>query len=193
MSPQPSAKRVGIFGGSFNPPHVAHVLAVTYVLSTEPVDEVFVVPVFQHPFSKDLTPFEDRLQMCLRAFGGLSRVTVSAVERELGGDSLTLRTVEHLAAAHPTWSFRLIIGSDVLSDLPKWHRFERIAELAPPIVLQRNGHSGESSRVFLPELSSTAVRRMLMEDDQAGLYHALPTEVRRYIADHGLYREGRPP
>ena len=188
MSELPTAKRVGIFGGSFNPPHVAHVLAVTYVLSTEPVDEVFVVPVFQHPFSKDLTSFEDRFQMCLRAFGGLSRVTVSAVERELGGDSLTLRTIEHLAAAHPTWSFRLIIGSDVLPDLPKWHRFERIAELAPPIVLQRNGHSGDSTRVFLPELSSTAVRRMLADGDQAALYHALPTEVRRYIADNGLYR-----
>ena len=93
--------RVAVFGGSFNPPHVGHVLGVVYALSTAPIDEVLVVPVYQHPFAKDLAPFADRLAMCRLAFGWLPRVTVSTVEEELGGESRTLRTVEHLRADHP--------------------------------------------------------------------------------------------
>ena len=128
----PSRKRVAIFGGSFNPPHVAHVLAAVYALSTAPIDEVLVAPVFRHPFSKSLLDFEHRFAMCQLALGWVPRVTVSAVERDLGGESLTLRLVEHLARAHPAWDLRLLIGADVLADLPKWHRFDRIASLAPP-------------------------------------------------------------
>ena len=87
--------RVAIFGGSFNPPHVAHVLAVTYVLATEDLDEILVVPCFRHPFAKELAPFEDRFAMCELAMAWLPKVTVSRVEQELGGESRTLRTVEH--------------------------------------------------------------------------------------------------
>jgi nicotinate-nucleotide adenylyltransferase len=178
---------VGIFGGSFNPPHVAHVLAVTYALSTAPIDEILVVPVFRHPFAKDLTPFDDRLEMCRLAFGWLPRVSVSAVERDLGGDSLTLRTVEHLAAQHPTWALRLIVGSDVLPDLPKWHRFDRIAEIAPPLVLDRAGFSGAPDRVLLPDLSSTFVRSVLASGDDGAARRTLPRAVLEYIAARGLY------
>src|SRR6478735_3989939 len=99
-APTGTPRRVAIFGGSFNPPHVAHVLAVVYALSTAPIDEVLVVPVFHHPFSKELASFDERLAMCELALGWIPRVVVSSVERDLGGSSLTLRTVEHLAATH---------------------------------------------------------------------------------------------
>jgi len=59
--------RVAIYGGSFNPPHVAHQLAALYVLETQPVDELWFVPCFKHPFEKALESFEDRLEMCRRA------------------------------------------------------------------------------------------------------------------------------
>jgi hypothetical protein len=107
---------IAIFGGSFNPPHVAHVLAVTFVLATAEVDRVLVVPTFQHPFAKALASYEDRVRMCTLAMGWLPRVEVSRVEEELGGESLTLRTLEHLHAQHPDWQMRLVIGADVLVD-----------------------------------------------------------------------------
>jgi nicotinate-nucleotide adenylyltransferase len=81
--------------------------------------------------------------MCRLAVEWLPRVEVSPVERELGGESWTLRTLEHFAAAHPGWAMRLLVGADVLPDLPKWHRFDRIAELARPIVLGRAGFNGD--------------------------------------------------
>ncbi|WP_437680444.1 nicotinate (nicotinamide) nucleotide adenylyltransferase [Sorangium sp. So ce131] len=198
------ARRVAVFGGSFNPPHVAHVLAATYALSVAPIDEVLVVPVFRHPFSKELAPFEHRLAMCELALGWLPRVSVSAVERDLGGESLTLRTLEHLAAAHPDWAMRLLVGADVLPDLPRWHRFDRIEQLAPPIVLGRSGfaaspadHPGEAAggprsplcpaEVLLPQISSTEIRRAFAAGDLDAVRQRVPAAVITYARAHGLY------
>lgn len=192
-------QRIAIFGGSFNPPHVAHVLAVVYALSTAPIDGVLVVPVFHHPFSKELASFEERLAMCERALAWIPRVVVSPVERDLGGASLTLRTVEHLAAEHPDWSLRLLIGSDVLADLPKWHRFDRIAAIAPPLVLGRVGvvppRPGEGSIPIptaplpvLPRVSSTEIRAALAQGDLDAVRARVPASVLAYIDEHRLYR-----
>lgn len=156
-----SARRVALFGGSFNPPHVAHVLATVYALSVGEIDEVLVVPVYRHPFAKELAPFDDRLAMCELAMGWIPGVRVSAVERDLGGESLTLRTLQHLVSEHPSWRMRLLVGSDVLPDIGKWHRFDEIAKIASPLVLPRAGAS--ATGVLLPDVSSTRVRALFAE------------------------------
>lgn len=181
--------RIAIFGGSFNPPHVAHVLASVYVLSTENIDEVLVVPVYKHPFSKELASFDDRMEMCRRAFSWIPNVKVSAVERDLDGESLTLRTLEHLASLHPDWSMRLLIGADVVNDLPKWHRFDRISELAPPIIMGRAGVSAEGApEAILPRASSSEVREALAAGDSVRLEKLVPRDVLAFINERGLYR-----
>jgi nicotinate-nucleotide adenylyltransferase len=183
-----AAPTVALFGGSFNPPHVSHLLAATWALSAVPVDKVLVVPVFKHPFSKELAPFDDRLQMCRLALGWVPGVEVSDVERRLGGESLTLRTVEHLAEAEPTWRLRLLIGADVLADLPKWHRFDRIRELAPPIVLGRAGvDDARAPAAFLPQVSSTEVRAALGKGDVEAVRGRVPAAVIDYAVRRGLY------
>ncbi|KYG05730.1 nicotinate-nucleotide adenylyltransferase [Sorangium cellulosum] len=200
------ARRVAIFGGSFNPPHVAHVLAATYAISVAPIDEVLVVPVYRHPFSKELAPFEHRLAMCQLALGWLPSVSVSAVERDLGGESLTLRTLEHLAAAHPGWAMRLLVGADVLPDLPRWHRFDRIEQLAPPIVLGRSGFAATAAErldaaadprpllrpadVLLPQISSSEIRRAFAAGDLEAVRQRVPRAVLDYALAHGLYGSG---
>lgn len=187
---KPTPTRVAVFGGSFNPPHVAHALAVVYALSVAPVDEVLIVPVYRHPFSKELAPFEDRLAMCEAAMGWIPHTTISTVERELGGESLTLRTVSQLHDTHPEWALRLLVGADVLADLPKWHRFDKIAELAPPIVLGRAGVTTESAPVpVLPRVSSTEIREALGRGDVEVVRPLLPARVLAYIEAHGLYRK----
>lgn len=183
-----SSLRVAVFGGSFNPPHVAHLLAAVYALATAPIDRVLVIPVFQHPFAKELAPFADRLEMCRLALEWIPQVEVSTVEQELGGESLTLRTVEHLRAAHPSFSLRLLVGADVLSDLPKWHRFDRIAELAPPLVLGRSGVvTAEAPLPVLPQVSSTEVREAIAAGDLDAARALVPASVLAYIREHGLY------
>jgi nicotinate-nucleotide adenylyltransferase len=130
---------VFIFGGSFDPPHVAHVLAVTYILATQDADLVLVVPCHKHPFGKGLSAFEHRFAMCERAVGWLPRTTVSRVEEDLGGESRTLRTIEHLRERNPDWHMRLVVGADVLLEGKRWYGFDRVVELAPLLVLGRAG------------------------------------------------------
>jgi len=186
-------KSVAIYGGSFDPPHISHVLAAVYALKVGGFERVLVVPVYEHAFHKQLTPFQHRLRMAELAFGGVAGIEVSAVERELATPSLTLRTLEHLAALHPEWGMRLLVGSDVLGDTAKWHAFERISELAPPYVVARPGYEHPNvSAALLPDVSSTRIREALAGANdtaqQALLAVSMPEAVRTYIDEHGLYR-----
>jgi nicotinate-nucleotide adenylyltransferase len=178
-----------IFGGSFNPPHVAHVLAVTYVLAVHDVTRVVVVPTFQHPFAKALASYDDRVRMCELAMGFIARVEVSRVEEELGGESRTLRTVEHLAKIHPDWSLRLMMGADLVVESPKWHGFEAIKRLAPPIVLGRAGVPlANGPPAFLPEISSTEIRAHIAAARWDEVAPYLPHAVLEHVRARKLYK-----
>lgn len=180
---------LALFGGSFNPPHIGHVLAVTYVLATQPVDGALVVPVFEHAFGKELAPFADRMALAEAAMAWLPRVEVSDVEKRFGGESRTLFTLRELQRQRPGDSFRLVIGSDVLPDLPKWHRWDLIESMAPPIVLGRAGHEHPGAPpAMLPEVSSTALRAHARSGTLAEVAHLVPTRVREAIEARGLYR-----
>jgi nicotinate-nucleotide adenylyltransferase len=177
---------VGVFGGSFNPPHVAHVLACALVLSVEEIDRLLVVPTYQHPFAKALAPYDDRVAMCELAMAWMPGVEVSRVEETLGGESKTLRTIEHLAASHADWSLRLVIGADILADAPRWHAFDAIARLAPPIVLGRVG-AAEGPEQLLPEVSSSAVRDAIGRGAWHEIEHLVPRGVVAHIRSRSLY------
>lgn len=189
-----AGRRVGFFGGSFDPPHVGHVLAVVYLLSVHPLDEVLIAPVFRHPFAKSLTPFDVRMELCREAFGWIPGATVSDVEARLGGESLTLRTLEALTAERPGDRFRLVIGSDVVADLPKWHRFDRIEALAPPLVMARSGvgptAAGDAGpgEPVLPRVSSSEVRNAIAAGQLDAVRALLPRRVVDVVEARGLYR-----
>lgn len=178
-----------IFGGSFNPPHVAHVLAAAYVRAVGDVDEVLVVPCFRHPFSKELAPFEDRFRMCSLAMDWMSGVRVSRIEQVLGGESRTLRTLERLLSDDPGGDFRLVMGADVLLEARRWQGFDRIVEIAPLLVLGRIGvDATDAPDPLLPGISSTRVREALAARDWESLAKWLARPVLRYILEHGLYQ-----
>ena len=182
------ARVVAVFGGSFNPPHLAHVLAVTVVLARFDVERVLVVPTYRHPFAKALASYEDRVKMCELAMGWLPRVEISRVEEELGGESRTLRTIEHLHAAHPEWSLRFVMGADLVLESSKWYGFDRIAQLAPPIVLGRVGITYEGAPPpVLPAISSTEVRTMIGAGRWDELEPLVPSAVLAHARAHGLY------
>ena len=192
-------KTIALFGGSFDPPHVGHVLAVRYLLVTGAVDEVLIVPVYEHAFHKQLTQFEVRLELLRLAFADETRVTVSSVEQSLPRPNYTLNTVKALADQFPQAQFRLVVGADVLPDLDKWHHFEELRSLAPLLVLGRSGVThADSPQSFLPEVSSTEVRELLRrlgnasDKERAPEHEALaqlvPKRVLDAIAAHGWYR-----
>ncbi len=187
---------IAVFGGSFDPPHLAHTMAAAYVLAGYPVKRLLIVPTYCHPFDKPLADFEHRLQMCTLAMADLAheRVEISPVERDIGGKSLTLRTLQELRRQMPNAQLRLLVGSDILQETARWHQFDRVTELAPPIWLNRAGHPRPKttevpdvpdSGPLFPDISSTEIRRRIAkgQSTQGLLAHT----VAAYIQSHGLY------
>ncbi len=176
---------IALFGGSFNPVHLGHVLVCAQVLSTEPVGEIWMMPAFIHPFGKQLAPFADRVEMCRLATEPFSgRVRVSEVERELKGEGRTVDTLEHLARTMPTHRLALILGADVLAERTQWKAWERIEQLARVIPVGRAGYAGPG--LALPEVSSTLLRERLQRgEDCASL---APRSVLAYAAARELYQ-----
>ncbi|MBI5480103.1 MAG: nicotinate (nicotinamide) nucleotide adenylyltransferase [Deltaproteobacteria bacterium] len=181
--------RTAFFGGSFNPPHVAHQMVCLQVLQTADVDRVMWVPVGQHPFAKDLAPFDDRFEMCRRAaapFGAAA--LVSRVESELPTPSRTLATLRHLVARAPDQRLALVIGTDLLPERDKWYGWDVIERLCDVIVVGRAGYPAPGVQVELPALSSTDIRARLRSGEDVS--RMVPATVLAYIREHGLYGAG---
>jgi nicotinate-nucleotide adenylyltransferase len=166
---------------------VAHVAACRLVLAGGEVDRVLVVPTFKHPFAKELAPYEARVTMCEIAMRAIEGVEISRVEAELGGESRTLRTIEHLSATHADWHLRLVIGADILSETPKWYGFDAIARIAPPLVLGRVGVDAAAPPAVLPDVSSTEVRAAVARGDWEAAAALVPADVLAFIRERGLY------
>ncbi len=184
----PTGRRVALLGGSFNPPHVAHLMVAQWALATQPVDEVWLLPSYLHPFGKALAPFDERVRMCELAVRALRGAFVCGAEAELAGDPLvgkTARTLEHLAGKHPTHRFALVVGADVLPDTGKWYRWDRVRELAGLIVVGREGYPPVEGAPSFPAISSTEVReRLAGGQDVSGL---VPRRVLAFVRERGLY------
>jgi nicotinate-nucleotide adenylyltransferase len=183
--PESVAQRVALLGGSFDPPHVAHVLLAAYVLLMGEVDEVLVVPVCEHAFGKRLAPFADRVALCELAFAGLRQVRVSRVEEELPHPNRTLATLQRLKQQDPELRLRLLVGSDVLADAAKWHAFDEVVALAPLLVVPRPGHAAGEALV-MPDVSSTRVRELLTQRGDPAALRELSALVPRAVLDYAL-------
>ena len=191
--------RVGVFGGSFNPPHICHLLASQYLLETTDLEEVWWVPVHHHAFDKDrhLASWHHRVAMCEAVVASRPGLRVDTVEADLGERSWTVDTVAALRERNPGVEFSWIIGSDLLPELPLWSRWQELREHVRFVVLGRGAPAslaelpaGGSFLVrdfHLPDISSSAVRKLLAAGEDAR--HLVPVAVSAYLkATPGLYR-----
>lgn len=190
--------KIGLFGGSFNPPHVCHTLATLWALQTGGLDEVWWLPTYQHAFGKDLVSFAQRLEMCRLATRDLRRVVISEVERELGGESRTVDTVRELRRRHPDHDFSLIVGTDILAERHKWKDWEGLMQMVSLIVVGRTGHldvlhedeelARYNDRFALPRVSSTQIRELLAQDvHHPDLQAWMVMDVVDFASKNGLY------
>ncbi len=159
--------QVALIGGSFNPPHVGHLMAALFTRATLAVDEVWLMPAYHHPFNKPLETFEHRVAMCRAMAVDLGPwLKVSEVEREVGEGGRTIDTLEYLLPLCPDTRFRLIIGSDILPDLPNWKAWDRIQSLVDVTVLYRAGYADPRAvGPPLAEVSSSEIRKRLEGKD----------------------------
>ncbi len=189
--------RIALYGGSFDPPHVAHQMACLYVLETREIDQIWMVPCFRHPFDKRSAPYAHRVEMCRRAAAAAGpRMLVSTIEEELGGPSYTLVTVKALQVRHPEHQFILMIGGDLVTERERWHGYEELRQRIPFLVVGRAGMEGPEAaevQIEIPAVSSTAVRAMLARGELP--WGLLPRSVLAFVREHGLYLiggDGRP-
>ncbi|MBQ3708459.1 MAG: nicotinate (nicotinamide) nucleotide adenylyltransferase [Clostridia bacterium] len=201
-------ERLGLFGGTFAPPHLGHVRALESFLKTVRPDRTLVMPTGIPPHKSKAegdTP-EARLSMCRAAFGSFPGVEISDYEIRKDGPSYTVETLRHLEA--PGREIILFCGSDMFLTLPKWVRAEEIFRLATIAAMSRASdpdgrmqsakaayEADYGARVILigeepVELSSTEVRRAIREGKDLTPY--LPDAVADIIRREGLYREENP-
>lgn len=181
-------KNIAIFGGSFDPPGIHHLMVISHLLLNHPeFDEIIVVPCFLQS-GKNLTAFHHRFQMAKFAFEVLNRVTVSNIEEKLGGESITSRTIQALAAEAPSNSFRFIIGADLVDSIKTWEGADIIERLAPPLVIGRAGIVNSANATPIsPLMSSTIVRSALNEGRVKDAERYLSSRVIEYIMNVSLY------
>ena len=186
-----------MFGGSFDPVHLAHLVVAERVAEALTVDRVLFVPAHRQPL-KEAGPrasAADRLAMLRLATAGNPRFEVSAIELDRGGTSYTIDTLRALAELHPGADLSLVLGSDAFALLDRWREAGEIRRLARFVVVARpetgkaaDREGGTVRRVHVPALAISAsdIRRRVSEGHS--VRYLVPEPVRGYIAERGLYR-----
>lgn len=186
--------RLGILGGTFDPPHVGHLLAASDAYEALELDRLILIPAAAHPFkgeSVGASP-EQRLHMLELLVAGDARFEIDPIEIERPGLSYTVDTLTDLATRHPNAQRYFLIGEDLVDQMATWRSPERIVELAEVIVLSRSNGSAATSGAFRRldtrrvDVSSTEIRARV----RAGLtvHGFVPDAIATYIRDAGLYR-----
>jgi nicotinate-nucleotide adenylyltransferase len=204
--------RIGVFGGSFDPVHIGHLLAAECCREQAGLDRVLFVPAAIQPHKQDrqLASGQHRMEMLALATGGNDAFAVSGDELERGGVSYTVDTLERLKARHPDDDLRLILGPDAFLGLPTWREPRRIIDLAEILAVERESLDDLSDaatrgpletllgrerldrviaeRVRLPAIGIRASDLRAAVAAGQSIRYRTPRAVECFIATHGLYR-----
>lgn len=201
MQPTPPPRpRIGVFGGTFNPPHIAHLVAAAEARDALALDRVLLV-VANEPWQKvgdrAVTPAAIRLEMVRAAVAGEGGLEASDLEIRRGGRSYTADTLTELHREHPEAELHLVLGADAASRLHTWERADEVAAGARIVVVDRPGEEVrvpdgfEFTRLEIPalDISSSWVRERVAAG--RSVRHLVPAEVISLVAERRLYRERR--
>jgi nicotinate-nucleotide adenylyltransferase len=196
--------RLGILGGTFNPPHLGHLVCAQEAYLHLRLDRVMLIPARMPPHKpvEDEPGAEHRLELCRLAIRGDDRFIVSDAEVARSGPSYTVDTLEELTSKARDNELFLILGGDIAAGLPQWHEPERVLSLSTPAIAERPGTSraaidgalaqlrGGDRAQFFPmptiDVSSTAIRGRVKASEP--IKYIVPDAVAGYIRDHRLYR-----
>lgn len=198
-------KRIGVFGGAFDPPHNAHLALAQAALAQLALDALHIIPTGQawHK-ARALSAAEHRLAMTRLAFEAVPHTVVDERELQRSGPSFTIDTLQALQAENPQAQLYLIMGADQFASFMQWHRWQAILEIAIICIAGRaqstlargqfGAYTGHEHRFFTLQLplmpvSATQIRQLMASGvATAGeLTHLVPEPVARYISLHQLY------
>jgi nicotinate-nucleotide adenylyltransferase len=206
------AKELAIFGGSFNPVHLGHLIIAECCLEQARLDRVLFVPAATPPHKQNslLAHCEDRIEMLRLALASHDKLEISLNECERGGISYTVDTVNDLIAQHPKDHFSLILGPDALADLPSWKKPQEILSAVTILAIERRGVDDIEKMLQEPRLRALLSNKQLQQiqtkriqvpgigiraqqiRESIATGHSIrfrtPREVEQFIADKKLYR-----
>jgi nicotinate-nucleotide adenylyltransferase len=191
--------RLGLLGGSFDPPHTGHLLAAVDAFEALELDRLVFIPAAIHPLkvARAVATASQRLEMVRLLIGDDARFTVDAIEAERAGVSFSVDTVAAYADRYPAAERFFLVGADVVESFGSWREPERIAQLATIVVVRRGEEplaapSGTGPVAFrqlrtrLVDVSSTEVRARVGAGKS--IHGFVPPAVAKYIETAGLYR-----
>jgi len=203
-----SARRLGIFGGSFDPPHRGHLFAARAALEAFGLDELRLVPAARPPHKpgRRLAEGRHRVALLQLLIAGEERLEVDPRELEREGPSFSVDTLREIAGEEPGAELYLVLGTDNLEGLPEWREVEALLELVRPIVVLREGAGEDPLASLVGRLSDAALQRLrsglvtdaifdassteLRDDPARRAGPTLPPELEQYIREHGIYDAG---
>ena len=192
--------RIGIFGGTFDPVHHAHIIIVEFVRLDQRLDKILLVPslISPHKQNEPVSDAADRLAMLQEAVKSSKALEVSDIEIKRGGVSYTVDTVRAIAEEHPKDQLFVLIGSDNLAEFHTWRDPAEILRMARLVAFRRPGYAEDhTGNPLLKDvimcdvpglnISSTQVRHRVAEGMSISLM--VPEGVEKYILEHGLYKK----
>ncbi|MBL6008108.1 MULTISPECIES: nicotinate-nucleotide adenylyltransferase [Bacillus] len=186
-------KKIGIFGGTFDPPHNGHLLMANEVLYQAELDEIWFMPnqIPPHKQDEDYTDSTHRVEMLKLAIQSNPSFKLQLAEMEREGPSYTFDTVSLLKQRYPNDQLFFIIGADMIEYLPKWYKLDELLNLIQFIGVKRPGFLVETPYPLLfadvPEfeVSSTMIRERFKSKKPTD--YLIPDKVKKYVEENGLY------
>lgn len=191
--------KIGIFGGTFNPPHCGHIKICKHFSDMLRFDKLLIIPTFipPHKQSQSLASANERVEMCKLAFDGIENAQISTIEIERGGKSYTVDTLTQIKNLYPDSELFFIMGTDMFNSFNKWYRWQDILSLCTICVARRendeiieNLYPDYNDKILISEtepfvVSSSEIReRIKAHDSVDGI---LPEKVTRYINEKKVY------
>ncbi|MCF7916144.1 MAG: nicotinate-nucleotide adenylyltransferase [Candidatus Omnitrophica bacterium] len=185
--------KIGILGGTFNPPHIGHLILAQEVLEQFSLDKIFFIPTNNPPHKRNKQlDSKQRFLMTKLAVSGNSKFHVLDLELKRKGKSYTVDTIAELKNKYPKDKFYLIIGSDLAKNFKSWRNPEKIKKMVTVIVAKRRGSSFRSSKEFKQvditqiELSSSQIRARIKKEKT--IKYLVPEAIENYINKNNIYK-----
>jgi nicotinate-nucleotide adenylyltransferase len=193
--------RIGLFGGTFDPVHIGHLVAATWAQETLGLDRLLLVVAnvpWQKAGTRAVTPAEDRFAMVQAAVAGVAGLEASRMELDRGGPSYTIDTVREIVASTPSVHLYVIVGADVAAELDTWEEADELRAVVTLVVVDRGGVGPDedppgwrTQRLRIPalDISSSQLRQRLAEGHPVDFL--IPEPAIRCIRQLNLYADSR--
>lgn len=189
-----SADKIGLLGGSFNPPHIGHLIIAEQVRDQLGLEKIHFLPSYSPPHSNGKTTidYKYRIDMLKQTLQDDDAFEIDLTEIHRRGKSYTYDTVKELKEKNPDTEYYFIIGADMVEDLPNWHKIDELVKLVQFVAVNRPGYTLRTPYpVIILDVPNIAVSSSLIRHkvhEGTSIKYLVTPDVNAYIENEGLYK-----